>query len=85
MRTTPYLTKFEIARLIGVRTLQICDQNVQIDSDQTALQRAIQELLEGACPIVIRRYLPDGTHEDVKVSDLKIPQRARYLQLNPEF
>lgn len=82
-RTTPYLTKFEVARLIGVRTLQLSDQNVQTAPGESVQQHAIRELLDGRSTAIIRRYLPNNTFEDVRVADLKIDSHARHFQLNP--
>lgn len=80
--TTPYLTKFEIARLIGTRMLQVSDQNLQMQENETPQQLAMREILEGKSNAIIRRYLPNGEHEDVRVGDLLIDSRARHFQLN---
>lgn len=90
--TTPYLTKYERARVLGTRALQIrCVSTfafsipffelfrarsmnapvlVPLDGETDALQIAIKELSQRKIPLVIRRYLPDGSFEDWSVSEL---------------
>jgi DNA-directed RNA polymerases I, II, and III subunit RPABC2 len=43
---------------------------VPLDGETDALQIAIKELSQGKIPLVIRRYLPDGSFEDWSVSEL---------------
>jgi len=71
--TTPYLTKYERARVLGTRALQISMNApvlVPLDGETDALQIAIKELSQRKIPLVIRRYLPDGSFEDWPVSEL---------------
>ncbi|TFL01356.1 RNA polymerase, subunit omega/K/RPB6 [Pterulicium gracile] len=71
--TTPYLTKYERARILGTRALQISMNApvlVPLDGETDALQIAIKELSQKKIPLVIRRYLPDGSFEDWAVSEL---------------
>ncbi|KAG6877869.1 hypothetical protein C0993_002870 [Termitomyces sp. T159_Od127] len=71
--TTPYLTKYERARILGARALQISMNApvlVPLDGETDALQIAIKELSQRKIPLVIRRYLPDGSFEDWSVSEL---------------
>ncbi|KAF8578754.1 RNA polymerase Rpb6 [Ramaria rubella] len=71
--TTPYLTKYERARVLGTRALQISMNApvlVPLDGESDALQIAIKELSQGKTPLIIRRYLPDGSFEDWSVSEL---------------
>jgi DNA-directed RNA polymerase I, II, and III subunit RPABC2 len=75
--TTPYLTKYERARRIGTRALQSSmGAPVKIDvgnaTDPVAIAEA--ELLANQTPLIIRRYLPNGAHEDVDVRSLIITQ-----------
>lgn len=61
----PKLTKFEKARIIGTRALQIAlgaPLLINID-DKTAkpIDLATKELEAGILPITIKRKLPDGT------------------------
>ncbi|KAJ5069802.1 DNA-directed RNA polymerase subunit k [Anaeramoeba ignava] len=71
--TTRYMTKYERARILGTRALQIsmsAPVMVEITRETDPLQIALKELKEGKIPFIIRRYLPDGSFEDVKASDL---------------
>ncbi|RVD87713.1 uncharacterized protein DFL_001927 [Arthrobotrys flagrans] len=71
--TTPYMTKYERARLLGTRALQISmNAPVLVDTEgQTdPLQIALKELNEKKIPLVVRRYLPDGYYEDWTCEEL---------------
>jgi len=71
--TTPYLTKYERARVLGTRALQISMNApvlVPLDGETDALQIAIKELSQRKIPLTIRRYLPDGSFEDWSVAEL---------------
>eukprot|EP00929_Paragymnodinium_shiwhaense_P017695 TRINITY_DN127310_c0_g1_i1.p1 TRINITY_DN127310_c0_g1~~TRINITY_DN127310_c0_g1_i1.p1 ORF type:complete len:119 (+),score=40.82 TRINITY_DN127310_c0_g1_i1:97-453(+) len=73
-KTTPYLTKYERARVLGARALQIsmnAPVMVELAGETDPLLIAEKELLERAIPFIIRRFLPDGTYEDWKVSELQ--------------
>jgi len=73
--TTRYLTKFERARVLGTRALQIsmnAPVMVDLDGETDPLKIAEKELRERKIPIIIRRYLPDGSHEDWGVDELII-------------
>eukprot|EP00435_Cladocopium_sp_Y103_P021322 s1510_g5.t1 len=72
-KTTPYLTKYERARILGARALQIsmnAPVMVTLDGETDPLLIAEKELIRGVIPFVIRRFLPDNTYEDWKVSEL---------------
>jgi DNA-directed RNA polymerases I, II, and III subunit RPABC2 len=72
-RTSPYLTKYERARIIGTRALQISmNAPVMVDTEGMIdpMEIAEKELNAKLVPFIIRRYLPDGTYEDWKVSEL---------------
>merc|ERR1711991_1079572 len=72
-QTTPFLTKYERARVLGVRALQIsmgAPLMVELGGETDPLKIAEKELKDGKIPITIRRHLPDGSYEDVNVSDL---------------
>jgi DNA-directed RNA polymerases I, II, and III subunit RPABC2 len=71
--TTRYLTKYERARVLGTRALQIsmnAPVMVDLDGETDPLKIAEKELRERKIPIIIRRYLPDGSHEDWAVDEL---------------
>lgn len=72
--TSPYLTKYERARLLGTRALQI-SQNAPLMVDPKEetdpLRIAQMELQEKKIPLIVRRYLPDGKHyEDWTIDEL---------------
>ena len=73
--TTPFLTKYEKARVIGARALQI-SKNAPIlvaNQDETdPILIAEKELRDGKIPFIIRRFLPDGSYEDWAVKELKL-------------
>ena len=71
--TTKYLTKYERARVLGTRALQIsmnAPVMVDVDGETDPLKIAMKELRERKIPIIIRRYLPDESHEDWKIDEL---------------
>ena len=63
------LTRFERARVVGVRALQIAmGAPVLIDvprETKSPIEVAEIELQEGVLPISIRRTLPDGTSQNI--------------------
>lgn len=72
-KTTRFLTKFEKARVLGTRALQISMNSpvmVELEGETDPLKIAMKELLAGKVPFVIRRYLPDKSYEDWKVNEL---------------
>lgn len=61
--TTPFMTKYERARILGTRALQISMNApvlVDLEGETDPLQIAIKELREKKIPLIVRRYLPDG-------------------------
>lgn len=71
--TTPYLTKYERARVLGARALQLsmsAPVMVELDGERDPLKIAEKELRENKIPIIIRRYLPDGSFEDWSLNEL---------------
>ncbi|KAI1102967.1 RNA polymerase Rpb6 [Jackrogersella minutella] len=71
--TTPYMTKYERARVLGTRALQISMNApvlVDLEGESDPLQIAIKELREKKIPLIIRRYLPDGYYEDWSCEEL---------------
>jgi DNA-directed RNA polymerase I, II, and III subunit RPABC2 len=78
--TTPYMTKYERARVLGTRALQISmNAPVMVELDQgesDPLEIAGKELRAGRVPFTIRRFLPDGTYEDWGVHELITDDRA---------
>lgn len=73
--TTKFMTKYEKARVLGTRALQIsmnAPVMVQLEGETDPLRIAQKELRARKLPIVVRRYLPDGNFEDWPISDLII-------------
>ncbi|POR35651.1 DNA-directed RNA polymerases I, II, and III subunit RPABC2 [Tolypocladium paradoxum] len=71
--TTPYMTKYERARILGTRALQISMNApvlVDLEGETDPLQIAIKELREKKIPLIVRRYLPDGYYEDWTCEEL---------------
>lgn len=72
-KTTPYLTKYEKARILGTRALQISGNApvlIDVEGMTDPLEIALKELKEKKIPLVVRRYLPDGFYEDWTVEEL---------------
>lgn len=68
------LTRFEYARILGARALQISmgapvlilEQEKQEEEEQgDPLLIAEREIRQGLLPILVRRTLPDGRHQDI--------------------
>jgi len=76
--TTSYMTKYERARVLGTRALQIAmgaPVMVELEGETDPLQIAIKEFKARKIPIIIRRYLPDGSYEDWGMDELIITDR----------
>ena len=86
--TTPYITKFERARVLGTRALQIsmnAPVMVELEGETDPLQIALKELRARKIPITIRRFLPDGSFEDWNVDELIIPDEHNLLPRDLEI
>ncbi|KAJ1980083.1 subunit common to RNA polymerases I, II, and III [Dimargaris xerosporica] len=73
--TTPYMTKYERAKILGTRALQLsmnAPPMVEIEGETDAFQIALKELREKKIPFLIRRNLPDGAFEVWSVRELII-------------
>lgn len=71
--TTHFMTKYERARVLGTRALQISmNAPLMVDpqGETDPLRIAMLELKEKKIPMIIRRYLPDRSYEDWKIEDL---------------
>ncbi len=77
----PKLTRFERARVVGARALQVSmGAPVLLDIKDPALSPidiALMELEEGVLPISIRRALPDGTSQNIPLKWLLQPEEER--------
>ncbi|KAK4138337.1 RNA polymerase Rpb6 [Trichocladium antarcticum] len=72
-QTTPFMTKYEKARILGTRALQISMNApvlVDLEGETDPLQIAIKELREKKIPLIVRRYMPDGYYEDWTCEEL---------------
>jgi len=73
--TSKFMTKYERARILGTRALQISkNAPLMVDpGDESDPYRLAEiELSEKKIPFIVRRYLPDGSFEDWKVAELYI-------------
>ena len=82
--TTPYMTKYERARILCSRALQISMNApvlVQLEGETDPLDIANKELREKRVPFTVRRFMPDGSWEDWGVDELIVedPDRRRGL------
>ena len=75
-KTVPFLTKYEISRILGLRTKQInngAPPFVSIDDNIIdGFTIAQRELMEKKIPFIIQRPMPDGSSEYWRVRDLEI-------------
>jgi len=79
-KTTKYMTKYERARVLGTRALQIsmnAPVMVNLEGETDPLEIAMKELRERKIPFTIRRYLPDGSYEDWGVDELIVEDSWR--------
>lgn len=69
----PFLTKFEKARIIGIRTQQIlAGSKIFVETNETDPYKiALQELLERKMPLIIRRYF-GSKYKDISVNKLRL-------------
>ena len=69
----PYIYKFEKTKILGMRASQLEHGDLPLVSVPEHIQdaKSIAELEyeEKLIPFLIRRYLPDGEHEDWRLSD----------------
>lgn len=77
----PKLTRFERARVVGARALQVSmGAPVLLDLTDPTLSPidiALMELEEGVLPISIRRALPDGTSQNIPLKWLLHPEEEK--------
>ena len=68
----PTLTRFEKARIMGARALQLslgAPTFIQIpDTAKTSLDIAMEELEQRVIPIIIRRSLPNGDYQNIPIN-----------------
>jgi DNA-directed RNA polymerase I, II, and III subunit RPABC2 len=77
----PKLTRFERARIVGARSLQISLGAPMLaplpDDVVDPIDIAVVELNEKVLPMTIRRTLPEGSFQDIPLTDLL---KTRVLQ-----
>jgi DNA-directed RNA polymerase I, II, and III subunit RPABC2 len=75
-KTIPWLTKYERARVLGIRAKQLnngADAYVQVPSSMiSGYKIAIEELKEKKIPFIIRRPIPNGGTEYWRLPDLEL-------------
>jgi DNA-directed RNA polymerase I, II, and III subunit RPABC2 len=73
----PKITRFEKARIVGARALQIsmgAPILLEVNEERSnTIDIALEELESGILPITIRRTLPDGTFQDIPLKWLIKP------------
>ena len=74
----PTLTRFEKARIMGARALQLSlgappfiDIESYIENKATSLDISMKELEDKVIPITIRRVLPNGDYQNIPLFDFK--------------
>lgn len=68
-----FLDRYEHARVLGARALQIAmgaPVMVELEGETKPMQIAMKELKQKKIPIIVRRYLPDGSYEDWRLNEL---------------
>jgi len=69
------MTRFERARIVGARALQISMGAPILTEAEGSLSSsidiAVKELREKVLPMTIRRRLPDGTSQDIPIQWLE--------------
>jgi len=74
--TLPIMSRYEYTKLIGLRATQLAEGMSPCVSFDPNIRDtkfiAIQELLQKKMPLIIRRYLPNGTYEDWRPEELMV-------------
>ena len=73
-KTIPFLTKFEKARIMGVRLQQLAygaKPRVHIEGLNSIQEIVEQELIQRKIPFIIRRTLPNNSYEDWRMEEFK--------------
>lgn len=74
-KTIPFLTKFERARIMGVRLQQLAygaKPRINTENLKSIQEIVEQELIQRKIPFIIRRSLPNGSSEDWKIEEFEI-------------
>lgn len=72
-RTSPMITRYERANVLGIRTEQIA-RGAQpfVEHQGDAAQTALKEFMERRTPLVVVRHMPDGGKEYWRISDMAV-------------
>jgi DNA-directed RNA polymerase I, II, and III subunit RPABC2 len=74
--TKPFLTKFERAKIIGIRAEMIANGSIALVTVPRGVTSAYEiaklEFNERRIPLMIRRYLPNGVVEDWRLEDMVV-------------
>jgi len=71
--TSPIMTKFERAKILGIRAQQIsmsAPVMVEYGDETDPLEIAKKELREKKTPLIVLRKLPDNTYEKWQIKDM---------------
>ena len=72
-KTRPIMTKFERAKILGIRSEMLSSGAISmtdVGEMDNCYEIEKKELDEKKIPLIVRRYLPDGTIEDWRVCEL---------------
>ena len=74
--TRPFMTKYERTKLICIRAQQLCNGAqflvpIPLNKQDDIEYIVEKEMSEGKIPLIIRRYLYDGSYEDWKSEELQ--------------
>ena len=76
----PKLTRFERARIIGARALQLSlGAPLLVEAPKTMsdpIDLALKEMQDQALPMTLRRVLPDSTSQDIALNALLKPRET---------
>ena len=74
-QTIPFLTKYEKARVLGIRARQLSSGAtplVEVGNLELPKEIANKELIERKLTFIIRRPLPNGKYEDWRLDELRL-------------
>ena len=80
-KTSPLMTKYEFNQLISLRMLHLSKgappfldgmEDLKIKSNTELRKIAVQELLEGKMPYIVRRMMPNGKPEYWRIKDMDL-------------
>lgn len=77
-KSSRFLSTFEASKVVGLRATQLrnnAEPMVDVGKDATPLEVAKRELREKKLQFTVRRFFPDGTHEDLPVGRLELNEK----------